>query len=277
MKGHALHIGINYCNPRDFADCQLDGAIPDAQALRDLTNGLGLNRLGDDGLLLEGAATESGIKAAVRIGAERVSPGELLVITFSGLGVGPDMTNQLEVLQRLRGWVTSDRKVVDVKDILSALSGAPKGATVLVVSACCFVGPRLGSRAAGARTSSARFDRTIRDEARKTFAVRSEADSVRSIRAPGSRASAGSATIYHLAASGINQTIPDGTAASRSPFVGALIELVSGGITPPFDTLLTDLANRLDPDPQLEKFPEDPVFSSAASSEEPEPAKRRTA
>jgi hypothetical protein len=166
MKGHALHIGINYCNPRDAADCQLDGAIPDALALRDATDAIAYGRLNGDGTLLEEAATEEGILGAIANGAATVRAGELLVITFSGLGVNLDldMTNPLETLQRGRVWVSYDGGVINVGEVLDALSGAPKGARVLVVSACCFLGPQLGTarRQLGARVSSARFNRALR-------------------------------------------------------------------------------------------------------------------
>jgi hypothetical protein len=270
MKGYALHIGINYCNPRDLADCQLDGAIADAQALRHTTDALSFVRLNGDGLLLEEAATETGILDAIEAAAGTVRSGELLVVSFSGLGVTPDLTNGLETLLNRRGWVTHDGQVVDIAEILDALNVAPKGATVLVISACCFTGPLLGVR--NARVSSARFTRSVRggiQPIQARFAMRAK----RTARA-GQWAGA---EVYHLAACGIDQTIDDGTALNRSPFVRTLIEVIGERAILPLNDLVTELANRIDPDPQLEKFPDDPVFDLVRPVLNSISAQRRTA
>jgi hypothetical protein len=279
MKGYALHIGLNYCNPRDFADCQLDGAVPDALALRDATSSLSFQHLNGDGTLLDGAATESGIIRAIESAAATVQAGELLMVTFNGLGVPLDFVFELPELQRRRGWVTYDGKVVDVDEILEALSDAPKGARILVISSCCFIGAHPGSpELAGARAATksvrtsavdtprvgtARYRRAVLEAAKKEFedASKGLAVKARFTRAK-ARGSGGAATVYHLGACGIDEIIPDGTATERSPFVATMIDLLTGDPRT-FSSLEGELKLRLDPDPQLEKLAVDAAFDAA--------------
>ncbi|HJQ40113.1 MAG TPA: caspase family protein [Thermoanaerobaculia bacterium] len=267
MTRYALHIGINYANPHDFADAQLDGAVHDALTLNAFTNALdfeagskqfapsgALTDVDENGQLTPIRPTAEHIFDAMTEAAGRLTADDLLFVSFSGLGPPPDFANPNAVATR--GLLCFDRLVLRFDDIVAALSQAPGGKIVLVC-ACCFIGPRNteGFRRT-ARTLPARAVQMA--SARKdspTFAdTAAKFDGLEKKRKAAASSSDSGPIILHIAACALNEVIDDGTRTSNSPFVGELIKQLGVSTSRSFVEFIEALRSGLDPKPQFEFY-----------------------
>lgn len=250
MAGYTFNIGINYCDSFDLADCELDGAVGDAIALRDFAVGAGFQPWGGDGLLLESAATRSGILASLEAMRGTVQEGDFVILTFSGLGIPVDFAEPDPPGQR--AWITIDPDGIYLGELPPLLAHAIPGARVLIVSAACFSGP-VSQQSQRLRVISNDFLDRMRSRFR---ALNLDSSILRGPYGPISSFSteAGApATIVHLAACGLGDRINDGSIDQRSPFVASLIRTVSDGQKRNFDEFLIALRNDVkEPQPQLE-------------------------
>lgn len=252
MTGFALHIGINYCNTRDAADCLLDGAVADARTLASITKKAGFESLiGNGGTLLESKAKADGIVRALD-NLDKVKSGDTVVITFSGLGMPVDLTLPPGAAQR--AWIAFDRLRIRISQLFDVLQNV-NGAKILVVSAACFAGPAAGVRSNRLRAIPKRLE--------QDFAMLAESN-VKALWKGKLKASAANPpAIFHLSASDATSTIRDGAHGNNSPFVAAIAELLDTKPGLSFTKFVQELGNSLDVKPVLEKFGNDAAFEKA--------------
>lgn len=255
MAGYTFNIGINYCDPDDPTDCELDGAIGDAIALRDLAVSLGFKPFGpDDGLLLESKATRAAILSTIDSMAGAVTKDDFVVITYSGFG------REIDGLARnrpdMRAWVDVEGDSLLLSEVREHVATLPPGCRVLIVSVACFSGPSAVANARRLRVMSERFlarvgeplldaDLDSIEPASATQPSRTERD-----------AAAEGPVVVHLAACGLDDRIDDGSFRERSPFVRALHRVRTDGVERTFDEFMTALIKELaEPVPRVEPDP----------------------
>lgn len=266
MTRYALHIGINYANPHDFADAQLDGAVNDALTFNAFTTQRGfqpgslqfapsgaLTDVDENGRLTQIVPTAANIFDAMTEAAARMTADDLLFVSFSGLGPPPDFANPNA--PDTRGLLCFDRLVLLFDDVVSALSQAAGGKIVLVC-ACCFIGPRntdgfrRTARTLSARAvqmaSALRLSPTIADNAVRLDGMEKKRKAA--------AAPASGPIILHLAACALNEVIDDGTRNSNSPFVRELLNQLREQTPRSFGDFIVALRGALDPKPQFEFY-----------------------
>lgn len=276
MTRYALNIGINYANPHDFADAQLDGAVHDALTLNDFTTSRGfqpasmkfapsgaLTDIDENGQLPPQVAENGGptrkvptaanIFDAITEAAGNLMPEDLLFVSFSGLGPPPDFADPNAA--NTRGLLCFDRIVLRFDDIVAALSKAPGGKIVLVC-ACCFIGPgNMQGFRRTARTLSARAVQTASALKQAPTYYANTAVKLEELekKRKGMALPESDPFLLHIAACDLDQVIDDGTRDSNSPFVGELLKQLREQTLRPFDAFAHAL-QALNPEPQFEFF-----------------------
>jgi hypothetical protein len=133
--GLSLHIGLNRVNNTayGFAVPDLAGCVNDANDMQDIARGCGFQTR----QLLDERATSDAIISSIESAAERLYPGDLFWISYSGHGSQvPDLS---EPDQRSETWVLWDRQLID--DELYALWGRFRaGVRILLISDSCHSG-----------------------------------------------------------------------------------------------------------------------------------------
>ncbi len=136
-KGYAINIGINRVDPAHYHGWEgvLKACEADAEDMRALTEGLGF----DGEMLLTKDATADAVIGAISGAAERLEPGDLLVLSYSGHGGQVRDVDGEEDDDLDETWVLYDRQLVD--DELFDLYGRfAEGVRIFVLSDSCHSG-----------------------------------------------------------------------------------------------------------------------------------------
>jgi peptidoglycan hydrolase-like protein with peptidoglycan-binding domain len=154
--GLSLHIGLNRVDSAaySFTVPELLGCINDAKDMQDIARNKGfLTRQ-----LLDGDATSSAVVSKIEQAAERLQPGDIFWISYSGHG--SQIPDPSEPDQKSETWVLWDRQLIDNE--LFALWGRFRaGVRILLISDSCHSGTmaRVIARANSAVTTILRVAR----------------------------------------------------------------------------------------------------------------------
>ncbi len=136
-NGHSIHIGLNHVDPAHYQGW--DGALVacefDAQDMQALATAQGLTTRS----ILADEATADNVSSAIAEAAEKLEPGDLLFVTYSGHGGQMPDPDREESDARDETWVLFDRQLLD--DELYALWARFKpGVRIFVLSDSCHSG-----------------------------------------------------------------------------------------------------------------------------------------
>jgi hypothetical protein len=136
-KGISIHIGLNRVDPNHYAGW--DGALvaceADARDMKRLATSLGY----DATMLLTRQATANAVKDAISGAARRLSPGDILFLTYSGHGGQVPDLHREEPDARDETWVLYDRELID-DELYSLWSEFKPGVRIAVLADSCHSG-----------------------------------------------------------------------------------------------------------------------------------------
>ncbi len=133
--GLSLHIGLNRVDNAayGFPVPNLSGCINDANDMREIADSRGFQTR----QLLDEMATSAAVASSIEQAAERLYPGDLFWISYSGHG--SQVPDPSEPDQRSETWVLWNRQLID--DELYALWGRfRRGVRILLISDSCHSG-----------------------------------------------------------------------------------------------------------------------------------------
>lgn len=137
--GHALAIGLNKVNPAHYGgywDGELTGCEPDAMDMKEIAISKGLNVE----MLLTQDATRAAVLGKLGTLAEKLKPGDLLVVSYSGHGGQIPDRNGDEVDDGLdETWCLYDGELLD-DELHGAWMKFQAGVRILVFSDSCHSG-----------------------------------------------------------------------------------------------------------------------------------------
>src|ERR1043166_7960133 len=109
--GRSIHIGLNHVDPDAYFgwDGALSGCINDARDMQAIADRLGYSSL----LLLDSQAVSSRVIEAIGSAAQRLTPGDILLLTYSGHGGQVEDVNGDEPDAQDETWVLWDRQLLD--------------------------------------------------------------------------------------------------------------------------------------------------------------------
>jgi metacaspase-1 len=144
MAGLSIHIGLNRVDPVQYGGWsgRLDACEFDAADLRDIAEANGY----ETQLILTEDATAETVLSALEDAAERLAPGDILLVTYSGHGAQVPDTNFDEADGQDETWVLYDREVTD-DEIHAQWARFRKGVRILVLSDSCHSGTMIRARA----------------------------------------------------------------------------------------------------------------------------------
>ncbi|MET0406117.1 MAG: peptidoglycan-binding protein [Cystobacter sp.] len=135
--GISIHIGLNHVDPSAYNgwDGALSGCINDTTDMQRIADGLGYQSL----RLIDSEATSARVVQEIGLAAQRLTLGDILLLTYSGHGgQTPDVNGDEEDGQD-ETWVLWDRQLVD--DELYALwSRFAPGVRIVILSDSCHSG-----------------------------------------------------------------------------------------------------------------------------------------
>lgn len=150
-KGISLHFGLNAVDPNHYQgwDGALGGCEPDARDMKAIADSQGFASK----MILTAAATSGRLLSELRMAAETLTAGDILMLTYSGHGGQvPNSNGDDESDQMDETWCMFDREVVD-DELYSAFARFTPGVRILVFSDSCH---------SGTVTRAAEFERTTR-------------------------------------------------------------------------------------------------------------------
>jgi hypothetical protein len=138
MSGLSLHIGLNRVDPAHYDGW--NGALNACEFDANDMEALAKSRGFEASKLLTDEATADAITAAIGDAADRLGPGDIFLVTYSGHGGQvPDKNAEEEPDRSDETWVAFDRQIVD--DELYALWGKFRpGVRIMVLSDSCHSG-----------------------------------------------------------------------------------------------------------------------------------------
>ena len=133
--GLSLHIGINRVdsNAYTFQVPDLAGCVNDANDMQEIAR----NKNFQTRRLLDGEATSDAIVSSIAQAAERLQPGSIFLITYSGHGSqvpDPDESDQLS-----ETWVLSNRQLID-NELYGLWGRFRAGVRIMILSDSCHSG-----------------------------------------------------------------------------------------------------------------------------------------
>lgn len=135
--GISINIGLNGVDPNQYDGW--DGALVacefDAEDMANIARDQGF----DTHLLLTSKATHDAVIAAIKDAATKLTPGDILFLTYSGHGGQVPDTNGDEPDALDETWVLFDRELVD-DELYSLWSEFQPGVRILVLSDSCHSG-----------------------------------------------------------------------------------------------------------------------------------------
>lgn len=136
-NGYALAIGLNKVDPAHYGgwDGELSGCEPDAMDMQQIATNEGL----DAERLLTAEATRDAVLKKLGDLAEKLTPGDLLVVSYSGHGGQMPDQNGDEADGRDETWCLYDGEVLD-DELYGAWMKFQAGVRILVFSDSCHSG-----------------------------------------------------------------------------------------------------------------------------------------
>lgn len=136
-KGLALTIGLNAVDPAHYAGWSGDlvACEADAQDMAHLARHKGFQVA----TFLTGQATRRAVLAALKAGAEATSPGDIVMLSYSGHGGQLPDLNGDEADGKDETWCLWDGQLVD-DELYSAFGAFARGVRILVFSDSCHSG-----------------------------------------------------------------------------------------------------------------------------------------
>jgi metacaspase-1 len=143
--GQSIHIGLNHVDPNAYNgwDGALAGCVNDARDMQAIADRMGYSST----LLIDSQAVSSRVIGAIGLAAQQLTPGDILLLTYSGHGGQIPDVNGDEPDAQDETWVLWDRQLLD--DELYALwSHFAAGVRICMLSDSCHSGTvlrRLGA------------------------------------------------------------------------------------------------------------------------------------
>ena len=137
-KGYSLHIGLNRVDPVAYGEISpLQAAVNDAKDWQRFARHKGFSTR----CLIDIRAKAEAIKQALRRLAKKATPGDLILITYSGHGsaIANDLPGR-EIPEAFdQTWCLYDRQLLD-DELYELFSGFRKGVRITIVSDSCHSG-----------------------------------------------------------------------------------------------------------------------------------------
>ena len=149
----SLHIGLNTVDPKHYQgwDGALQGCENDARDMEAIAKAAGF----DATMLLTKGVTADAAIAAISAAAEKVEPGDLFLLTYSGHGSQVPDKNGDEPDQRDETWVLYDRQLVD-DELFALWAKFEPGVRIFVLSDSCHSGSAVRATIDAVRARGAR-------------------------------------------------------------------------------------------------------------------------
>jgi hypothetical protein len=137
-KGISVHLGLNAVDPAHYQgwDGALGGCEPDARDMKAIADAQGFSST----LVLTSEATSGRLLSDLRTAAEKLTAGDILLLTYSGHGGQvPNTNGDDESDQMDETWCLYDREVAD-DELFAAFARFTPGVRIVVCSDSCHSG-----------------------------------------------------------------------------------------------------------------------------------------